>query len=568
MKKCSVLLFLLLNMFVPGIAQENYFQTRMEDNLAEAEHHFNSLNYYKSIESYKKVLSDNEGNLSVRLKIAEAYYRLNDAKAAIFWYNSALGSLENRMKVPAEHIFSYAEVLEQNKKYDEALKWFHFYRARVPKDKRATKRIESINSLTTLFTDSTQYEIKWMEFNSPYSDFSPAFYEDGIVFASAREEVSDRKKYNYTNSAFLDLYYSKFQDSVLVDAFQFSSQLNNELHEGSAVFYDEYKKIIFTKNVEYLISLGKDDNAPEELLIHLFYSEKGGDGEWSEPVPLTINERSYSMGHPTVSKNGKVLYFSSNIPGSYGGTDIYKSQWINGAWSSPENLGPEINTIGNEMFPFIFSDSVLYLSSNGHGGLGGLDLFKVSLNKDPRDRYVRNLGYPLNTPNDDFSIILSEDGTTGYFASNRRHEANDDLYQFFIKESSVSATYELPRDVEPEIKKEEPKTLTIAEAKKEEPKAVIITETKKDKVASTIQAEVAVREKKEIYYTVQILALSKPVQRSFPAKLKGAMFRHDYEDGVHRYSYGTYTNSEDAKLLLDQIKAEGYKDAFIRKVDY
>jgi hypothetical protein len=552
MKKCVILLLLMTNIFFCGFSQESYFQTRKEQNLAEAEEFFNTLNYYKSIESYKKVLTDDEGNYDVRLKIAEAYYRLNDAKAAIFWYNSVLGPVKNRMKVQVNHLYSYAEVLEQNEKYDEALKWYHIYRARVPNDRRATKKIATLNNKTTLYADSIYYEVKWMEFNSPYSDFSPAFYEDGIVFASAREEVSKKKKYNYTNSAFLDLYYSKFQDSVLVDAFQFSPKINNELHEGSAVFYDNYKKMIFTKNVEYLISLGDDDNATDELLIHLYYSEKGDDEEWSEPIPLNINEKFYSMGHPTISKNGKLLYFVSNIPGSYGGTDIYVSRWINGEWSSPENLGPEINTTGNEMFPFIYRDSVLYFSSNGHGGLGGLDIFNVSLNKEPSNREVTNVGYPLNTANDDFSIILSEDGTTGYFSSNRKHEANDDVYQFFIREPSIKETSHVIMAKSLEVKKEEPKIAREVESKKAEP-------------VPTTPAPIVLIEK-EIYYTVQILALSKPVNKSFPVKLQNAV-KHDYKDGIHRYSYGFYNNPEEAKLVLDQIKADGYKDAFIRKVE-
>jgi tetratricopeptide (TPR) repeat protein len=295
MKKYFVLVCLFLSFSIRVLSQENYFQTRREENLAEAEHLFNSLDYYKSIESYKKVLTDDEGNIEVRLKIAEAYYKLNDAKAAIFWYNSALGPVKNRMKVSARHLFDYAEVLEQNEKYEDALKWYRFYKAREPKDKRAAKKIEMINNQKVLYADSMRYEIKWMEFNSPYSDFSPAFYEDGIVFASAREEVSKRKKYNYTNSAFLDLYYSKFQDSVLVDAFQFSPSINNELHEGSAVFYDNYQKMIFTKNVDYSFSLDDEDNSPEEMLIHLFYSERNDKSEWSDPVPLAINEKFYSM---------------------------------------------------------------------------------------------------------------------------------------------------------------------------------------------------------------------------------------------------------------------------------
>jgi hypothetical protein len=206
------------------------------------------------------------------------------------------------------------------------------------------------------------------------------------------------------------------------------------------------------------------------------------------------------------------------------------------------------------MFPFIYRDSVLYFSSNGHGGLGGLDIYKVALNREPGDRSVANVGYPLNTPNDDFSIIFSEDGTTGYFASNRKHEANDDVYQFFIKAPSVKKTDHFV------------KTKTLEE-KKAEPKAMIISEVKNEAPKSVIAAKPVIAEKK-IYYTVQVLALTKPiaVKKSFSTRLTDPLM-HDYRDGIHRYSYGVYNSQEQAEFILKEVKAEGYRDAFIKKVE-
>jgi hypothetical protein len=530
MKYILAIVIILPSLFC--LAQES----RTQRKLTESDKLFNNFSYAESIDGYKEVLKHDGGNINVMLKIAEAYTKLHNTQAAMFWYSDALSPVENRLKVSDEYFFDYAEVLAGNKKYDEALKWYQLYKETEPDDKRAVRKIESINNRNILYADSMRYEIKTLDINSPYSDFAPAFYYDsGIVFSSAREEVSKKKRYNYTNSAFLDLYLSRFQDSVLLYADKFSVNLTSEFHEGSVAFYDNFKKMIFTRNVADSAVLDPDGDAPErELILQLFYSEREGN-EWSFPVPLSINQELYSMGHPSVSRDGKILYFSSNIPGGYGGTDLYLSTWINGDWSKPHNLGPEINTSGNEMFPFIHRDSILYFSSTGQGGLGGMDIFSVKLSDD--EKKIVNAGYPLNTQNDDFSMILDEEGKMGYFASNRVKEEDDDLYQFFVKERPV--------------KKEEPAA---------EPTLPVEVVPPPEVVAEVLE--------KEVYYTVQILALINPktVQRSFLKTLKGVL-KHDGVDGFHRYTYGTYNTPGEAQLILDLIKLEGYKDAFIRKVE-
>jgi tetratricopeptide (TPR) repeat protein len=533
MKKYATLT-LIVSVFSFHCFAQDVTQSRSQRKLTESDALFNNFSYSKSIEGYKEVLKHDGGNINVMLKIAEAYTKLHNTKAAMFWYSDALSPVENRTKVANDYFFEYAEVLAENKKYDEALKWYQLYKESEPGDKRAVRKIETINNRDALYADSIHYEIKTLDINSPFSDFAPAFYYDsGIIFSSAREEVAKRKRYNYTNSAFLDLYISRFQDSVLLYADKFSYSLTSKFHEGAVAFYDNYKKMIFTRNVEDTTAavLDPDGTAPDkELILQLFYSERGEGNEWLPPVPLSINQQLYSMGHPTVSKDGKTLYFSSNIPGGYGGTDLYVSRWVNNDWSHPQNLGPDINTTRNEMFPFIHQDTTLYFSSTGHGGLGGLDIFWVALNGDYK---VMNIGYPLNTQNDDFSIVLDEQGKMGYFASNRVREDDDDIYQFFVKE--------------PPVKIEEPLPV-----EKVEPKPEIVVE---------------VREK-EIYYTVQILALINPqiVHKAFLKNLKGVL-KYDGVDGFHRYTYGTYSTAEEAELILALIRLEGYKDAFIRKVE-
>jgi tetratricopeptide (TPR) repeat protein len=519
MKNIAMAMALMLVFSMSCYAQQKA-QQKIQQKIQQSDALFKNFYYTESIEGYKEVLKLDEKNIPVQLRIADAYTKLHNAKAAAFWYDKALTSSENIESIPNDYLFSYAEVLTENKKYDEALQWYQKYKANTPNDTRVDKKIEVINNRSTLYSDSMRYEVKKMEFNSEFSDFGPAFYDSGLVFASARDEVSKAKRYNRTNSAYLDLYYTNFHDTAWSAPEKFHKSINDKYHEGSAIFYDHNSKMIFTRNIEKKKLKPEEldeEKAESTLHLQLYYTEKREDGEWIEPVPLPINDEEYSMGHPAISQDGRYLYFSSNVPG-YGGTDIYVSEWRNDQWTKPRNLGEEINTSGDEMFPFLHRDSVLYFSSNGHGGVGGLDIFSVNINEGK----IKNLGYPLNTHNDDFSIIVSPEGKTGFFASNRLQEANDDLYQFFVKEIPVI---------------------------KEEPQPEIVPE-------------------KEVYYTVQIMALLNPVtvRKSVLKGLKGVL-KHDGVDGFHRYTFGTYATPEEAEGTLEQIKSKGYGDAFIRKVE-
>lgn len=189
------------------------------------------------------------------------------------------------------------------------------------------------------------------------------------------------------------------------------------LHEGPAVFFDQDRKVIFTR------SNGRkspDDTRNLQLMI----AEKKPSGKWSTPKKLFANP-GYSTAHPATYDQGTVLYFSSDRPGGYGGSDIYRSRFANGSWSQPENLGPAVNTAGNELFPTLDSEGILYFASNGHGGLGGLDIFRF---KTTETGELVNLGYPINSSADDFGIIFSQDQMEGYFSS--RRTGADRIFRF------------------------------------------------------------------------------------------------------------------------------------------
>lgn len=481
--------------------------TRNKDTqwIEEAEELIANSMYSKAISVYLDVLENDGSNEMAKIKLAQVYFRIHDYSESMEWYESVL----KIPYTPSQHVtpvsfYNYAELLLMEERVDDAAYWFELYGQQQPDDTRAARKLEGIRKMSEFKSMLSKYQVEAVPFNSVFNDFAPTFYEDGLVFVSDRHEVSDDKALDY-----FDLYLSESTDNgSFTTPVKFSENINTVLHEGPAFFYDNDQKVIFTRN----IVTNKLKSSEEKVVLHLqlFYSEKDASvTTWKTPEGLSINNKDYSLGHPSLSSDGRYLYFSSNLPGSLGGTDIFVSEWVNGAWGTPKNLGNTMNTEGNEMFPFIYQDSILYFASDGHAGLGGLDIYRISLHTSQ----LKNLGYPVNTSKDDFGLVVQDD--LGYFSSNRGK--NDDIYQVTF----------LPDEVPP------------------------------------VQDSVVLA---DVIYTVQILALksAKLVNRKFLKDLRGVL-KHDGKDGFHRYTYGSYSTLEEASAVLEQIKSKGYSDAFIRR---
>ena len=293
-----------------------------------------------------------------------------------------------------------------------------------PSDRiRAT--IEALDNLEQFYQDSAYYQVEYLSMNTDAADFSPSYYQDGLVFTSSRNHRSPVKRvYRWNQTPFLDLYYAPRDTSGQIGELKkLTGKVNTKFHEGAVAFIDSGQKIIFTRNSFYH---GRENLSSGQFnMLNLYAAERDGDGfAWNNITPLPFNSEEYSTGHPTVTPDGTTLYFVSDAPGGVGGTDLYSSQYVDGRWSAPRNLGNAINTAGNEMFPYVQPDGTLYFASDGHPGLGGLDIFRVLPREEPE-----NMGYPVNTHRDDFGLIVDEASRTGYFASNRRKGgADDDLY--------------------------------------------------------------------------------------------------------------------------------------------
>ena len=475
----------------------------------------------EAIEIYEDVLARNHDNAAIQLALASIYLKLHNSEEALRWYAGVLDRSTFQLPVAYDpvHIYQYAELLQGEDKQEDALYWYRIYQGIRPDDTRSARKMEGIRTIPNWKRDADKFKIKEVSFNSRFADFSPSFYEDGLVFVSGREESGKSN----AGAEYLDLYYCMLSGEEAVGEIQkMDARINTSLHEGPAVFYDQYQKMIFTRNDATI----KRNRNEEKVVVHLqlYYTEKiAGTPEWKQPTLLPMNDPGYSVAHPAINEAGTLLYMASDMPGGYGNTDLYVCEWQNGKWGAPKNLGSDINTEGDEMFPFLLGDT-LYFASTGHPGLGGLDIYKAAMGSVD----VINVGYPINSVRDDFGFILRPDAQTGYFSSDRKRSET----------GQHSDIYRVEMQAAPPVEKEEPLVY-------EEPEAEPLP---------------------DIYYTIQILALKETelVGKWFMKDLQGVLI-HDGKDGFHRYTYGTFSTLEGALNALEGIRAKGYSDAFIRQ---
>jgi outer membrane protein OmpA-like peptidoglycan-associated protein len=272
------------------------------------------------------------------------------------------------------------------------------------------------------------YQIKNLDVNTKYSDFGVSYYGADAIYASAKPQDNKSRK-DWTNGQpYLDLYRGLIDGTgEIIDSEPFSD-IDTKYHESNAVFTKDLKTVYFTRNNYFDGQYGKDTLGWNNL--KMFRADIGEDGNWVNVTPMPFNDDNYSVGHPALSPDEKTLYFTSDMPGSMGETDIFTAT-INadGSYGSPMNMGSQVNTYGKEMFPYVSKKGNLYFSSDSRGGQGGLDVYVVPLNN--RTVAPVNLGSPINSPQDDFAFIIDNDKKSGYFSSNRTGgKGDDDIYYF------------------------------------------------------------------------------------------------------------------------------------------
>jgi len=395
-------------------------------HLRQGNRFYNMLAYNTAITEYEKALS-RKPLPEAKIKLAESYRNINNMEKA----EAAYAEVVAMSTVKPEHKLEYARVLMRNGKYPSAKMWLENYLKDVPADKSAQMLMESCNRIDELKKDSLKYTVEPANINTGQSNFSPTSYKDGIVFVSDRStETSARKMYQWTGKPFLDLYFSK-QDKTgswtIPEALK--GDVNGVYHEGPAAFGND-STMYFTRDNYVKKKTKTGDNDIVNLKI---YQSTWNGTDWSTLTEVPFNSKDYSTGHPALSKDGNTMFFVSDMPGGIGGTDLWMAKKEDGKWGTPMNMGPQINTPFNEMFPAVYHDSILYFSSQGHLNMGGLDVFYASKNGTGWSEPV-NLGFPLNSSQDDFGILMNDSMNGGMISSNRSNTMQDNIYSFRIND--------------------------------------------------------------------------------------------------------------------------------------
>lgn len=383
--------------------------------------------YKNAAALYEVVLKKKPRNYQAQLNIANCYRKMNDMAAAEKWYSKVV---ENE-NTEAENYLFYAQSLEFNGKLNEAKVYYRKFTASANMDKRGERKLKSIENRAAFYTDSSYYIINNVSFNTKGNDYGITFSNDGFSF------VSDGIQNGYTSSEFLwnnrpfsDIFKIRSfdeRDSVFTSSVYLSKYVNSKYNEGPMSYDKDGKILAFSRNAFYK---GKVIRGNQNINHQQIYIASDRAHQWKNIKPFPRNNPSYSACHPTFSNDGKTMYFVSDMPGGYGGTDIYMSKNENGKWTEPTNMGIMINTEGDELFPWVLNDSILYFASNGHGGLGGLDIYTASIYKG-EIKEAANMGYPINTTYDDFGLIYNKSKKIGFFSSNRPGgKGNDDIYRF------------------------------------------------------------------------------------------------------------------------------------------
>ena len=400
--------------------------------LKKGDKRYEYFNYSEAIPYYLKATKsdDKEVRFEATQKLANCYRFTNDVVNAGKWYTNVL-KYENTDSI---NYFYLGQSLRSQALYNKAAAAFKTFIKYAPDSLDADKYLRYCTDIKDWLALPDMADIKNVStINSKFSDFCPAFYHDGIVFTSDRRvDGIDNNIYGWTNFSYLNLYYSvpeytgNYWDAMSGPK-SMSKNFNQTYHDGPASFAENDSLVYVTKTVTK--DAMREAGEPATYLLKIFYAEIADNGKL-QYKPFFLNNKNYSVAHPTLSDDGQTIIFSSDMPGGFGGSDLYICTMEDGKWSEPVNMGEIINTSENEVFPHLDNDSMLYFSSDGRLGFGGLDIYRTNF-RDSTCNEPDNLLQPMNSSYDDFGIILAENGKDGLFSSNRPGGAgSDDIYSF------------------------------------------------------------------------------------------------------------------------------------------
>ena len=397
--------------------------TAQSNETKRADKHFNKYEFVEAATDYLKLVTDGKADTYVYSQLAESYFNVFNTVEAEKWYAVALETSSE-----PEMVYNYSQMLKANGKYEESNTQLDLFASMRPADHRATAFRENPNYLPKILEKGKRFNVQNLAINSEVSDFGGTLKNGKLYITSARN--SNRKTYGWNEEPFLDIYTAyvnddgEFQTPSIIE-----QNINTKYHEGTVSFSPDGNTMYFSRESFYEKVYERDSITKYKISVLNLYKSINQEGQWSEAEALSLNGDSYSVKNPSVSADGKTLYFASDKTGGYGNFDIYSAPIDeNGSVGDATNLGQKLNTEGQEMFPFISANNTLYFSSNGHLGLGGLDVFFAKI-VDGKVGPIRNIGIPVNGNADDFAFSINEETEEGFVSSNREGGVgSDDIY--------------------------------------------------------------------------------------------------------------------------------------------
>ena len=420
----------LLTFSVALLSSTSLLFAQPEKELEKANEMYKNFSYVDAIKIYERIAQKGFVNQEMLQSLGNAYYYNAEYKKALPWYEQLFQ--EGKYKVKPEYYYRYAQTLKSVGDYTEADKMMaKFVELTNANDTRAALFEENKDYQTVIKNNSGRFQLNNASINTENSEYGTALYGDKIVFAGATDaRKAKRGVSQWTGESFYDLYEAEHFDQKLGSRKPFSSSVNTQFNESTPVFTKDGNTMYFTRNNYVNRKLGTD--IENTILLKILRATKDKNGNWGDIVEVPFNSDQYNVAHPALSPDEKYLYFASDMPGSFGNSDIFRVEILgDNQYGTPENLGNIINTAGRESFPYISKDNVLYYSSDGIPGLGGLDIFAAKFNADGSTSKPVNIGMPGNSADDDFCFVFNSDSKIGFLTSNRPGgKGKDDIYSF------------------------------------------------------------------------------------------------------------------------------------------
>lgn len=410
--------------FIYFISFDGYSQ---QSKVNSADKKYDNYAYIDAIKTYERVAEKGYKSEDLFKKLGNSYYFNSNFDGAAKWYGELFAM---NTSVEPEYYYRYAQALKSTGQTDKANKILDEFSSKFKNDNRGKLFKEDTNYLDEIKANSGRYKIEDAGINSKYSDYSTFVYDNKIYFASARDTGNfSQRKHKWTGEYFTNLYFADIDPTTGTSnkVNKFKTTMNTKFHESSPVFTKDGNTVYFTRNNYINGKKGKDDN---KITLIKIYKATLENNKWNI-TELPFNSDNYSTGHPALSPDEKTLYFASDMPGTFGQSDIYKVSITGNSYGSPVNLGKTINTEGKETFPYVTSENEIYFASDGHPGLGGLDVFVGKIEANGTISDIQNVGADINSPKDDFAYIIDPATRRGYFSSNKDGgQGSDDIYKF------------------------------------------------------------------------------------------------------------------------------------------